>query len=78
MTIVEKMYFESIDRIKQSGAILVDNSEWDYRLNNCKKCEYYQTFSENKELFRCLKCGCAGFKFLIKSTKCPLTKPKWN
>ena len=49
MTIVEKMYFESIDRIKQSGAILVDKSEWDYRLNNCKKCEYYQTFSENKE-----------------------------
>jgi|TARA_A200000159_G_C7329655_1_gene342417 hypothetical protein len=78
MTIVETEYNASIDKLRKSGIKLVDKSEWAYRMDNCKKCINYQPYSENQEMFRCLKCGCAGFKFMIKSFKCPLTKPKWK
>ena len=78
MNIVEKTYYDNIEKIKKSNLKLVDNSTWMYRLNNCKKCEYYQEFTENQNMYKCRKCGCAGYKFLIESFKCPLIKPKWK
>ena len=78
MNIVEQAYSDAITRIKNSDVNVVDNSTWEYRLSSCKRCEYYQTFSENQNMFKCTKCGCAGYKFMIESFKCPLTKPKWK
>jgi PHP family Zn ribbon phosphoesterase len=78
MNVVEQAYEDAITKIKSSGVNVVDNSTWQYRLNNCKKCEFYQSFSENQNMFKCRKCGCAGYKFMIESFKCPLKKPKWK
>jgi len=78
MNIVEQEYLNSINKIKSSGVKVVDKSVWEYRLSNCKKCEHYQTFSQNQNIFKCTKCGCAGFKFMVESVKCPLLKPKWK
>ena len=40
--LVEIAYNEQIQKIKASGVKMVDNSTWQYRLNNCKKCKHYQ------------------------------------
>jgi hypothetical protein len=78
ITRVEHEYNEAVDKLKISSIKIVDKLTWQYRLNNCKKCKFYQTFTENQTMFKCKKCGCAGYKFMIESVKCPLTKPKWK
>jgi len=78
MNLVEKEYYANEQRIRSSGAKVVDKSTWQYRLNTCKQCKYHQTFTDNQNLFRCNQCGCAGFNFLLESAKCPLLKPKWK
>ena len=76
--LVEIAYNEQIQKIKASGVKMVDNSTWQYRLNNCKKCKHYQKFTTIENIFKCTQCGCNGYKFLIESIKCPLIKPKWK
>lgn len=65
-------------QILNSNLNLVDINTWSVRLSTCKKCEYYESYEQNKDIFKCNKCGCPGFKFLLQTAKCPLKKPKWR
>tara|TARA_Y100001934_G_C12218795_1_gene709733 strand:- start:149 stop:385 length:237 start_codon:yes stop_codon:yes gene_type:complete len=78
MDVVEREYLNAIEKLRNSSMNLVDNSTWNRRLNTCKKCEHFKMYQNNTEIFKCAKCSCPGFKFLLKSATCPLTKPKWR
>jgi predicted nucleic-acid-binding Zn-ribbon protein len=75
---LEKLYEEAETRILNSKLNLVDKKTWNYRINNCKKCDFYEVYETNKSMFKCKKCGCPGFRFRLHESKCPLKKPKWR
>jgi Zn-finger protein len=75
---VVEIYEQNQNRILNSGLNIVDNKKWNDRLGICKKCEYYEMYEKNQNVFKCKKCGCPGFKFLLSESKCPINKPKWR
>tara|TARA_B100002019_G_C21271187_1_gene602402 strand:+ start:4380 stop:4622 length:243 start_codon:yes stop_codon:yes gene_type:complete len=78
MNVVVTNYLNEIDKIKKSNAKLVDTQEYSDRLSKCKTCNFYEKYEDNNEIFRCTKCGCAGFNIMIKKYKCPLKPSKWK
>ena len=78
MELIEREYYGAMERLKQSSLNIVDKSTWQDRLSICKKCKYYEMYNNNNEIFKCTKCGCPGFKFLLENSRCPLTNPKWR
>lgn len=79
MDIVQKNYHDELKKIKKSKNIkLVDNDLYFNRLRICKKCKFYEKYNNDTEIFRCKKCGCAGFNILIKNFNCPLNLETWK
>ena len=73
-----RKYMEAVRRLEESDTKLVDKSEWNRRLSICKSCEKYEQYSGGPQVFKCMQCGCPGFKFMVEGSKCPLRKPKWR
>lgn len=46
------------------------------RQETCKKCNFY---GGSTSLFKvaCQKCGCAGLKLALTTSRCPASPPKW-
>lgn len=78
MDVVVRKYAESVQRLQESNANLVDKLEWNRRLSICKDCKHCEMYNKEESVFKCTKCGCPGFKFMIEGMKCPLKKPKWR
>jgi len=78
MDVVVEKYLDSVNEIKQSGLKMVDKSTWNHRLSVCKLCNYYESYDNQHEVFKCTKCGCPGFNFMLKNTICPLKPSKWK
>tara|TARA_Y100000588_G_C13811404_1_gene735283 strand:- start:175 stop:513 length:339 start_codon:yes stop_codon:yes gene_type:complete len=60
----------------RAGYPIVTSTDWDYRINICRKCKYWKELSKSK-IATCEKCGCSSGKLLLKTSKCPLKPPKW-
>ena len=75
---LEVIYEDAEKQILNSELKVVDKHKWNDRLRICKKCEFYEEYESNKNMFKCKKCGCPGFKFLLQASQCPIKKPKWR
>lgn len=60
----------------KAGYPVVTRDEWSRRLAICRSCNYWEEFKKT-QVARCNKCGCSSGKLLLKTSKCPLTPPKW-
>ena len=78
MDVVTQQYLKSINRIKSSDIKIVDNATYNDRFSICKLCNFYEKYEDNPEIFRCTKCGCAGFNIMIQNYQCPLKPSKWK
>mgnify|MGYP003965509609 CR=1 FL=1 len=65
----------SLLHLYTSGQPVVTALEWDYRIMQCRSCEYW--IETPTKLARCTKCGCSSGKLLLKTNHCPLPTPKW-
>lgn len=60
-----------------TGARVVTQGQYQQRLASCRGCGYWQ--GESAFGFgRCGKCGCAGLKLWMATSKCPLNPPRWS
>ena len=78
MDIVVKKYNETINRLEKTNAKMVDNSTYNDRLSICKTCNFYEKYENDPKIFRCTKCGCAGYNIMLQNYQCPLKPTKWK
>jgi hypothetical protein len=78
MDIVIDKYLYEKKKILESNLKIVDKCTWNDRIETCKSCEFYENYENNTEIFKCNKCGCAGFNFLLQDSQCPLKPSKWK
>lgn len=78
MDVIKNQYFNSINRILSSEIKVVDKTIYNDRLKVCKMCNFYEKYENDSDIFRCKKCGCAGFNIMIQDYKCPLKPSKWR
>lgn len=78
MDIVVKKYLDKLEKIKLGRNKIVDIDTYNDRLDICKSCNYYEKYNEKTEVFRCSKCGCAGYNIILKNYQCPLKPTKWR
>jgi hypothetical protein len=60
----------------RAGYPIVTRDEWQQRIQVCRTCSHWEELKQT-QIARCLKCGCSSGKLLLKTSKCPLTPPKW-
>ena len=76
--IVIDSYKTKIKELRDSKIKLVDKPTYNDRLDICKLCNFYEKYENNPEIFRCTKCGCAGFNIMMQDYQCPLEPTKWK
>lgn len=67
----------SLIQWNRAGRPVVNNEQWNKRLNICRQCQYWEEIG-NSQIARCKKCGCSSGKLLLATSKCPLNPPKWG
>lgn len=55
---------------RRAGFAVVSVAELSRRWRTCRTCKHWRGVG-------CAKCGCAGVKLALATSRCPLKKPKW-